>query len=53
MPLKDGGVPAFLLGPFRTVGKVRQVAFFDHTVQGFIANVHLLHHFLHGNDDFV
>jgi hypothetical protein len=47
MALQDGGVPAFLFGPFGAIGKVRQCAFFDHTVQGLVGNIHLFHHLWH------
>ncbi|MHC5121722.1 MAG: hypothetical protein ACYSO7_09505, partial [Planctomycetota bacterium] len=52
MPLKYGDMPALLLGPFGPISKVRQIALFDHPVQGLVADIHLLHHFLHGDDDF-
>jgi len=52
MTFEDSGVPPFLSRPLRTVGKIRQLTFFDHSVQGFIRDVHLLHHLLHGDDDF-
>jgi hypothetical protein len=50
MPLQDGGVPAFLLGPLRPIGEVWQVAFFNHTVQGLVADIHLVCKFLNGDE---
>jgi hypothetical protein len=53
MAFEDSGMPSFLLGPMGTVGKIRQITFFDHSVQGFVGNIHLFRDILHGDNDFV
>jgi len=54
MAFEDGGVPSFLAGPLGgAIRKFRQFTFFNHPVQRLIGDIHLLHEFLHGDDDFV